>query len=377
MQWDAASGTLRYCGPLGSTLPPPDLGSTRIQPTESASGPWEPAPGEAATTAASRRGRPRSAEARPPAMRRPKAAARAARAGKGRAAAKAAPAKAAASRQHHLKTESVSARTAVVYESWRRRAVRFHGRALPADLGKLDGILGAFVTELYIDGEAVSSGRVMLAAVAFSLNLSFGATASCLQLAGQGDDGLAAARAVVLMQDGYFRPSDELNIRRADIADVSARGPLAITIAPALARSPDEKGQAKPPAKTGEYDDTVLIHDQVSVAAGRAYLRKLMETLLAAAGAAGSSKLFPNLALANFEHLFGSAAADAGLSELRLSPRMLRRGGPSVGALGRRRSLAEVQGPGRWGAKASVKNYAKGGRVLRQTRKMTDQQRRR
>eukprot|EP00959_Pyramimonas_sp_CCMP1952_P104567 2185745-Pyramimonas_sp.AAC.1 len=55
---------------------------------------------------------------------------------------------------------------------------------------------------------------------------------------------------------------------------------------------------------------------------------------------------------------------------------MLRHGGPSEDALGRRRTLAEVQERGRWGAKASDENYAKGGRALRQTRKMTDQQQR-
>ncbi|CAK0821987.1 unnamed protein product, partial [Prorocentrum cordatum] len=54
------------------------------------------------------------------------------------------------------------------------RECPLHGRALPADLAKLDEILKAFITELYFDGEAVSAGRAMLAAVAFSLNLGFG-----------------------------------------------------------------------------------------------------------------------------------------------------------------------------------------------------------
>eukprot|EP00959_Pyramimonas_sp_CCMP1952_P469805 9495593-Pyramimonas_sp.AAC.1 len=42
-----------------------------------------------------------------------------------------------------------------------------------------------------------------------------------------------------------------------------------------------------PLARTGRYDDDVLIHIKVSVAAGRTYLRKLMEMLLAAAGTTG------------------------------------------------------------------------------------------
>ena len=197
------------------------------------------------------------------------------------------------------------------------------------------------------------------------------------QLVKEGDDGVAAARASVLMQDGYFRPSEVLNNRRADVADVSKRGPIAVTVTPAQPRDVSERGRPMPPAKTGKYDDTVLLHDAVSLAAGRTKMRKLMDTLLADAGSPGSSKLFPGLTLAKFERLFASAADAAGLGELRLTPHMLRHGGPSEDVLGRHRTLPEVQERGRWEAKASVKNYAKGGRVLRQLRKLSDAQRRR
>ena len=56
---------------------------------------------------------------------------------------------------------------------------------------------------------------------------------------------------------------------------------------------------------------------------------------------------------------------------------MLRHGGPSEGVLAGHRTLAQVQERGRWEAKAPVRNYAKGGRVLRQTKKLTDVQQRR
>ena len=62
---------------------------------------------------------------------------------------------------------------------------------------------------------------------------------------------------------------------------------------------------------------------------------------------------------------------------MKLTPHMLRHGGPSEDVLAGHRTLAQVQERGRWEAKASVRNYAKGGRVLRQTKKLTDQQQRR
>ncbi|CAK0792469.1 unnamed protein product, partial [Prorocentrum cordatum] len=359
-----------------------------------ASGPSEPAPGEAATTAGSRRGRPRSAKAEPLATKRPRAAARAARAGKRRAAATATPAKAVTTRQHHLKTRSVPAKIAAVYEGWRCRTVRIHGRAPLADLGGLGKILEAFVPELYFDGEAVSAGRMGLAAVAFSLNLSF-ADKGVVPRAKRALQGwrkeepevardpcpwVALALTVkqlvkqgVLLQDGCFLPSEVLNIRQAGVADVSARGPLAVRVAPALPRSPDEQGRPSPPAKTAKYYDAVLTHDKVPMAAGQRYLRKLMETLLADSETS-TAKLFPTLKLAKFERLFSKTAANASLAELRLTPHRPRRGGPSEDVLGRYRSFAEVQERGRWEAKASVTDYAKGGRVLPQAGRMTDQQ---
>ena len=62
---------------------------------------------------------------------------------------------------------------------------------------------------------------------------------------------------------------------------------------------------------------------------------------------------------------------------MHLTPHMLRHGGPGEDVLGRRRALPEVQERGRWAARASAKNYAKGGRVLRQLRGLSDAQRRR
>ncbi|CAK0901916.1 unnamed protein product, partial [Prorocentrum cordatum] len=380
--WGAASGSLRCSGPLVPTLPSTGLGLTLLPTGALGSGRSAVESGAVEAAAGPRRVARDRARAGPPAAAatpaRPKrAAAMAPRAGKRRAAPAAAPrAVARAVRQSHAKSESVSAQTARACEQRRTRVVHFHGRPLPRDQAKLDPILVACLTEPF-DREAVSAGRVMMAAVACGQNASFAAGKTSAprskrapqgwckegpelareprpwislalvaeQLVKEGDDGVAAARAAALMQDGYFRPSEVFNIHLSDVADVSKRGP---------------------------FDDAAILR----IDAGRAYLRELVEALLAEAASAPSPKLFPSLSLAEFEGLFKGAAAADELDHVELAPRMLRRGGPGEGVLTGRRALAQVQERGRWEARASACKYAGGGRVLGQVRKLAAEQQR-
>jgi integrase len=198
----------------------------------------------------------------------------------------------------------------------------------------------------------------------------------CEHLSSSGDLGLAAARAAALQMDGYFRPSEVLAIRRCDVAQHSRSAPFAITVAPSHGPGVEAAAVAPPRAKSGQYDDTVLIGDKASLDAGRPWTRLLVRRLLTEAARAPDALLFAGLTLSKYEALFREAARACHLQPLSLTPHMLRHGGPSEDILNNVRSISQVQERGRWAAPASVRNYQKQGRVLRQLNKMSKHQQR-
>ncbi|CAK0834083.1 unnamed protein product, partial [Prorocentrum cordatum] len=316
-QRGAAGGALRCSEPLALTSPSAGLGAT-VLPTGALGGgrsAFEGGAGEAA--AGPRRGArararegPRAATAAPAWPNR--AAAKAARAGWRNAALATAPASVArAARQRRIKTNSVSAKTSGVDGRWRERVARLHGPPPPRDQAKLDPIFGARLAGLRF-GSAFDQRRPVRALQGLRVEgpelprdprprIAFALVAE--QIAKGGRDGVAAARAAVVLQ----------------------------------------------------FDDAATLRDLIFIDAGRTYPLKLMETLLAEAASGNSSRLFPSLPFAMLEKLLRGAAAAAEHDHAKLTPRMLRRGGPSEGAPAGRRSLAQVQERGRWEAKASVR----------------------
>ena len=173
----------------------------------------------------------------------------------------------------------------------------------------------------------------------------------------------AAAAALPLQWDGYLRPSEVLGLTPADlIAPRRPRDPWAVVVRPAPAGPDSDILFGRKPAKTGEFDGTVMVGDKVSDEQGRGWLRALLRRL--AASSSRSAPLFA-LSLPQYEMLFRWGLSQLDLEALRLSPHAARHGGASSDAIQSARPLPEIQARGRWEALKSVARYRKGGTYLR------------
>ena len=196
-------------------------------------------------------------------------------------------------------------------------------------------------------------------------------------LARQGNPlALEAARAVVILYDGYLRPSELLELRANDVhvldkAAGARYGKVSATIRPCR---PDDGLPPMPRTKAGEYDDTVTFGDAASAKAGRAFVAPLVAALKAARR--GSQTLLA-LTIGQLDFLFADAVKALKLQRLRSTPHCCRHGGASTDFSLKTRSLAEVQRRGRWKAQSSVRRYEKAGRLQRQVSFLSAAQRKR
>lgn len=214
---------------------------------------------------------------------------------------------------------------------------------------------------LYFRGEAPYVGRMVMYGTAFSLGLNFvGASMPNSKKAGlgaaragvlarppwvatalivefpvreKGGQGLAAARAMLLQQDAYVRPSEVFAVVKRDVSVPApdageAYSAFALTIAPSTRDPLADHRSPRAAAKSGAFDDTVIIGDAASGAAGRDYIANLAAALYDNA-LYRNSRLFLGLSLSVYERLFNEAAVPVGLEELHLTPQALRHGGPS------------------------------------------------
>ena len=285
---------------------------------------------------------------------------------------------------------------------WFDKLASFHVRPLPDDLGELDLAISSFMDHLFFLGESQWTGRMVLYGTAFIKNLSFAhpATMVCSKRAlrgwgkaapefsrgplpwvglaaicdwlveSRGSLGLQAARALALQGDGYFRPSELLNIQRSHVTTPLPRlgsrfKTYAIVVAPSQRDPQDVDGGLHRAAKSGHFDDTVLIGDKASLEAGRSWVLPLMRKLLKAASSP-SDYLFPCLTLPVLERLFSEATAALGMQRLHATPHSVRHLGASEDSLAGLRTMGQIQGRGRWQAAASVARYSKHARLLRQ-----------
>ena len=308
----------------------------------------------------------------------------------------------AAATGHFLKDRSVSALTLSHYQQWHQRLRDFHGRQLPTSLEELDRVVAAFMDHLFFLGESQWTGRMALYGTAFVLDLSFAQPACmvrakralrgwdkaspefsrdplpwvalgaiCSWLAQhRGQVGLQAARALALQGDAYFRPSELLAIQRQHVTVPHPRlgskfKTYSIVVAPSL-RDPQLASYVEvKAAKSGHFDDTVIIGDEASLRAHRQWLMPLMQRLVRNAPKPADF-LFPLLTLPALERLFADAVSALGLVGLRATPHCVRHLGPSEDCLAGTRTLQQVQARGRWQAAASVARYSKQARLLRQ-----------
>ena len=170
-----------------------------------------------------------------------------------------------------------------------------------------------------------------------------------------------AAAALVVMFDGYLRPSECLELEYQHVVPPpggrdSRLSRWALVIAPA-----DEIKRTK----TGQQDDTILMG---TPGAGRGWVPNLLNALRLRARRQGS-RLF-HVDLPQLRALLHRHSHDLDLSQLNMTPHCLRHGGPSTDRLLNARSLQDVQRRGRWLAMDSVRRYEKHGRLLRQLNRM-------
>ena len=152
--------------------------------------------------------------------------------------------------------------------------------------------------------------------------------------------------------DGYFRPSEALGLRGADVLRPARSGPQrmwAATVAPAT---------QPVPSKTNTFDDTVFLG---SAAKGQAFVGSILGVLLTRAG---QDRLFGGLTLAQLEAAVKSACCRLQLP-VAFTPHALRHGGASRDALEKFEDLRGIQRRGRWKARESVRRYEKAGTLLR------------
>ena len=190
-----------------------------------------------------------------------------------------------------------------------------------------------------------------------------------------GEEGVQSGRAMIIGFDGYFRPSELLNVQRDHVVPPVQGAPSkawGILIAPQPSRRRGTSTTSAPPpqrSKGGNYDETVLIGDTPSIQAGRRIAAQCLAKAYAEAAPGG--RIVKLRDLVHFEKLFAKASAACFFDDLRMTPHSLRHGGPSMDRFGNWRDLREIQKRGRWAASQSVRRYEKAGTLLRQMNKLT------
>ncbi|CAE8600432.1 unnamed protein product, partial [Polarella glacialis] len=158
-----------------------------------------------------------------------------------------------------------------------------------------------------------------------------------------------AALAIALQLDGYFRPSEVLNLTVKQVMPPARRAGRAYAKAWGIVLAPAEDEK---PTKTGQFDDSVLIGD-----IQHEWLGPLLELLIK--NKTPEDKLFPSLSLASYERLFRDAMQKRYNKCIHVTPHSVRHSGPSNDKFHKRRSLLQIQKRGRWASPKSVARYEK------------------
>lgn len=175
-----------------------------------------------------------------------------------------------------------------------------------------------------------------------------------------------AAAALVISFDLFLRPSEALALTAADVVAprVGQYGHVSVMVAqldPSLRRNEE----APRPAKSGEFDDTIL--------AGLPGLNLMFVAPLLLRLRQGAQRGLPMLApltLAQYETSLHRAARATDLAALRPMPHSARHGGASLAAVKKCLSLRGIQRRGRWLAASSVRRYEKHSKLTRQVARM-------
>jgi hypothetical protein len=158
-----------------------------------------------------------------------------------------------------------------------------------------------------------------------------------------------AALAISLQLDGYFRPSEVINLLAKQVLPPACKAGRAYSKAWGIVLAPAEDEK---PTKTGQFDDSVLIgdiqHEWLGSLLGIITKNKKPE-----------DRLFPSLSLASYERLFRDAMQQRFSNSIHATPHSVRHSGPSNDRFHKRRSLLQIQKRGRWASPKSVSRYEK------------------
>jgi len=165
----------------------------------------------------------------------------------------------------------------------------------------------------------------------------------------------AAALATAVLLDGYFRPSEVIDLDWRSVA----RGRLAW----AVVVGDSALGEV---TKTRQQDDTVVLG-----IAGRAWVVTCFKAWHAAQGSPEAGRVFPTLSLQKFEALFRAVNKKLNIEKFGITPHVLRHSGPSNDVLEKKITLPGVKKRGRWAVDKSVARYEKSGRLLLKVQQMS------
>ena len=159
------------------------------------------------------------------------------------------------------------------------------------------------------------------------------------------------AAALLVQLDVYARPSEILNVRKADVIRPTSKQCSFWGIIFGNAEREER-------TKTQLQDDTVLLNSP-----DRGYAKTLLQMVYSRAKRP-HDKLFGDYTLAEYEALLKEAKRNAGLGAIHLTPHAVRHSGPSFDSLHKTRTLTEIMARGRWQSLKSVQRYQKPGRLL-------------
>lgn len=169
-----------------------------------------------------------------------------------------------------------------------------------------------------------------------------------------------AAAALLLQLDSYARPSEILGLHREDVIQPSTKQCRFW----GLIFGNSELGLT---TKNGTQDDTILL-DSLD----RDYAPLVLQWIVKR-HKGNQGPLFPNITLASYEAAFRRAKQHLQLNQFQLTPHSVRHSGPSVDALNKSRSSAEIQARGRWRCAKSLLRYQKPGQMLAKMNRVQQQ----
>ncbi|CAE8629437.1 unnamed protein product, partial [Polarella glacialis] len=147
-----------------------------------------------------------------------------------------------------------------------------------------------------------------------------------------------AAMAIALQLDGYFRPSEVLNLTVKQVMPPARKAGRAYAKAWGIVLAPAEDEK---PTKNRAHE----------------WLEPILALLIK--NKTPEDKLFPSLSLASYERLFRDAMQKRYNKCIHVTPHAVRHSGPSNDKFHKRRSLLQIQKRGRWASPKSVARYEK------------------